>query len=138
MQKTILAGKVAAQPLQPSARHGIEPGVDHGDPPRLGVVAVIGDVAPGRIHRHVRRMQHVVGEILLDHVATIAERDDEVCHAVRRIDVHDMPQYRPATDLDHGLWPQMRFLADARALATGEDHRLQDAAPTRRRKHFGQ
>src|SRR5579859_1197371 len=76
----------------------------------------------------------MIGEILLDHVAAIAEADHEVSHAIRGVDVHDVPQDRAATDLDHRLWAQMGFFRDAGAHAAREDHRLHD---TRRTKAFG-
>ena len=38
----------------------------------------------GEIEGHVRRVEEVVGEVLLDHVALVAKADDEVGDAVVR------------------------------------------------------
>jgi hypothetical protein len=62
-------------------------------------------------------MQGVIGEILLDHVAPVAQANDEVVNAMGRVDFHDMPQNRLSPDLYHRLGPERRFLADARAQA---------------------
>src|SRR5262249_31719729 len=82
--------------------------------------------------RDVRHVQRVVGEILLDEIALVAEADDEVVEAVGGVDLHDVPQDRPAADLDHRLRTEMRLFADARAHAAGEDHDLHGLAPSAR------
>ena len=40
------------------------------------------------------------------------------------IDLHDVPDDRLAADLDHGLWLEMGFFADASSQTAGEDHCL--------------
>ena len=47
----------------------------------------------------------------------------------RRVQLHDVPEDRPAADLEHGFGPGARLLGDARALAAGEDHALHERAP---------
>ena len=69
-------------------------------------------------------MQEIIREILLDHVALVAEADDELLHAERRIQLHDVPENRPRADFHHGLRPRVRLLGDARALAAGENDAL--------------
>ena len=62
----------------------------------------------------------VVQEIFLDHVAAIAEAEHEIAEPVVGVELHDVPQDRPAADLDHGL---------------GRNRSLrEDVCPTRRTK----
>ena len=60
----------------------------------------------------VGHVQEVVGEVLLDHVALVATADHEIVDAVRRVELHDVPEDRLAADLDHGLRFQMGLLGD--------------------------
>lgn len=69
-------------------------------------------------------MEEVVGEVLLDHVAPVPAADHEVVDPVRRVQLHDVPEDRPAADLDHRLGAGAGLLADASAQAAGEDDRL--------------
>ena len=92
----------------------------------MGVVEG-GAIGP-RVDRHVGGVQEVVGEILLDHVALVAEADDEIVDAVMGVDLHDVPEDRLAADLDHRLRPQVGFLGDAGAQAAREDDRFHAAA----------
>ena len=48
-------------------------------------------------------MQKIIGKILFDHVALVTATNDEVIHAMRGIDLHDVPQNRTPTDFNHGL-----------------------------------
>jgi hypothetical protein len=73
-----------------------------------------------QIESHVRHVQEIVGEILLDHVTTVAAANDEVVHPMRRVHFHDVPKHRLATDLDHRLRPEHRFLGHPGAEPTGE------------------
>jgi len=69
-------------------------------------------------------VQEVVGEVLLYDVALVAAADDEVIDAVVGVHLHDVPEYRTATDLDHRLRLEVRFLRDAGAKATRQDNCL--------------
>ena len=42
------------------------------------------------------------------------------------IELHDVPEDRPAADLHHGLGLDMGFLGEPRTEPTREDHRLHD------------
>jgi hypothetical protein len=46
-------------------------------------------------------------------VAFVTASDDELVDTMRCIDLHNVPEYRLAADLDHWLRPQMRFLGNA-------------------------
>ena len=76
--KAFVRVEIAANPLQTPARHRGDTSIHQRDPPRFGVVCVVDDLTTARIHRQVGFVQHVVGEILLDHIAAIAKADDEV------------------------------------------------------------
>ena len=51
-------------------------------------------------------------EILLDHVPFVSEADDEVVVAVMGVGLHDVPEDRTLTDLDHRFWLQVGLFAD--------------------------
>lgn len=62
-----------------------------------------------------RELRDVFG----DHVTAVAGGQDELRHALTRVDVHDVVQQRPVTDLDHrfrhvrGRWPRPNAAAAA-------------------------
>ena len=64
----------------------------------------------------------VVEEVLLDHVAAIAQAEDEVAEAVVGVDLHDVPEDRPPADLDHRLGPELGLLSQPGSDATAQDH----------------
>jgi hypothetical protein len=107
--------RVVADPLAHSShapsRLGIGAGVDQVDDPILGRRRVGLEPAGAEIHGHVGRERVVVGEVLLDHRAEVAEGDDELVVALRRVDVHDVPDHRVPADLDEGLRLDVRLLA---------------------------
>jgi hypothetical protein len=72
------------------------------------------------IHGDIGHVQVVVGEVLLDHVTLEAEADDELVHAEGRVDLHDVPQDRLASDLHHRLGSAVRFFREACAQAAGQ------------------
>ena len=92
----------------------------------MGVVER-GAVGP-RVDRHVGSVEEVVGEILLDHIALVAEADDEILDAVMGVDLHHVPENRHAADLDHRLGPEVRFLRNAGAQAARQNDRFHAAA----------
>ena len=86
---------------------------------------MVDDLVLLGIDRDVGIVQEVVGEILLDHIALVAEADHEVVDAVVAVGLHDVPEDRPPADFDHRLGAQMRFLGDARAHAAGKNDGFQ-------------
>ena len=78
----------------------------------------------GHVERDVGHVQEVVREILLDDVALVAAADHEIVDAVRRVDLHDVPEDRLAADLDHRLRLQIALLGDPRAEPAGENDDL--------------
>ena len=63
----------------------------------------------------------VVEEVALDHLALVAERDDELVEAVLRVVLHDVPEDRLAADLDHGLGLDAGLLGKSGAESSGKD-----------------
>src|SRR5713226_4200239 len=78
-------------------------------------------------------MQKKVGEIFFDHVALVAEANDELRDAVASVNFHDMQQDRLTTDRDHGLGSDGAFLGNPSPATAGKDHGFHDAGP-----HSGQ
>ena len=96
-------------------------GIDERHLPRLGLPFVHGHRVVGHVECHVRHVQKIVREILLDHVALVAAADHEVVDAVRGVELHDVPEDRPAADLHHRLGLEVGFLGESRAKSAGED-----------------
>src|SRR5690606_31025756 len=63
-------------------------------------------------------------EVVLNDLALVAERDHELVHAAGLEGLHDVPEDRPASDLDHRLGLDRRLFREPGAEAPGEDHRL--------------
>lgn len=103
--------------------------IDQHHPPRFGVPLVYFHAVVGHVEGDVRHVQEVVGEVFLDDIAFVAEADDEVVDPMCGIKLHHVPKNRPSADLDHRLGPQMAFLTDPGAVATGEDHALHLSSP---------
>lgn len=53
--------------------------------------------------RHVRDVDEVVREVLLDQVSLVAQTDDEIIQPVMAVCLHDVPKNWLAANLDHGL-----------------------------------
>jgi hypothetical protein len=56
-----------------------------------------------QVDGHVRHVQEVVGEVLLDDVTLVTAADDEVVDAMGEYELQDVPEDRPAADFDHRL-----------------------------------
>ena len=116
---------VLLYPLDASAGHRVLPGIGegHGEVLLL-VLAVVADLgfaseADGKIVAHCLVLQKIV----LDRIPAISETQHEFTEPIVRIQLHDVPQNGPATDLDHRLRPELGFLSQTGALpATENDH----------------
>ena len=115
---------VVRHALETAARHGGLAGVHQGHAPGFGLALVHFHAVVGHVEGHVRHVQEVVGEVLIDHVALVAAADHEVVDAVRGIDLHDVPQNGLPADLDHRLGTHRAFFADAGAEAARKNDRL--------------
>ena len=88
------------------------------------------------VHRHlvlfhvegdVRHVQEVIGEVFLDQVALVAAADDELGDTVEGIALHDVPENRTSTDLDHRFGSHRGLFREPCAKATGQNdcfHRM--------------
>ena len=102
-----LVTDVLLNPLDAAARLSIEPRINERHLPRFRDIVVHRHaVALCEVKGDIRSVQVVVGKILLDHIALVAETDHKFMKPIIRIDLHDVPENRLATDLDHGLRPQ--------------------------------
>ena len=96
-------------------------GVDEGDAPGFGDGLVDGHLVVVHVEGDVGGVEEVVGEELLDDVALVSAADDEVVDAVLGVDLEDVPEDGPATDLDHRLGAEGCLFGDAGAETAGED-----------------
>ena len=71
----------------------VESGVDEADFPVGFIVrhAVFGDALAAQLDREVAVEQVVVDEVIFDHLALVAQAQDEVVEAVRGVHLHDVP-----------------------------------------------
>src|SRR4051794_21461150 len=83
----------------------------------------------GKIERHVGCVKKVVSKKLFDQKAFVTKAHDEVVDVVSRVDLHDVPQDRFSSDLDHGLGPNHRFLAEPAATSPGQNDSFQRFVP---------
>ena len=96
------------------------------------VVVERRDLAVLERDRHVLADRVVVQEVALDLIALVPERQHELVEAVPRVVLHDVPEDRPAADLDERLRPHLGLLGQARARAAAQDHhgnRVSHATP---------
>src|SRR5262249_47374963 len=115
--------EVARDAREPRAGHRLGAGLDAGDAPVARRRLVIGDLARLReIDGEVRRQRGEVEEVAPDHVAQVAEAQDEVLVPVPGVKAHDVPEDRGAADLDHRLGLALGLLAEARALTAAQNH----------------
>ena len=56
------------------------------------------DIASCQVHCHVRIVEQVISEILLDHIPLVPEADNELAEPVAAIDRHDVPKEWAAAD----------------------------------------
>ena len=133
-----LVAQVLVHALQSTPGHGSEPGVNQGHAPGFGSHVVNLNRVVGEINREIVRAVEVVEEVFLDQVALVSQADHEVVQAMRRIDLHDVPENRHRSDLDEGLGYRTRLLTDSRAITTGQDDYFHGLLPHREQpKHRG-
>ncbi len=124
--------EVRANSLQALTDSRVEPGVDERDPPLFEIPREELDLRAVRaaVEHEVVEHRSVVGEeVALDDVALVAEAEDELVVAPRRVVAHDVPEDRPAADLDHRLRDAAGLLAHAHSVTATEDHNLHVSTP---------
>ncbi|SCM79274.1 hypothetical protein KL86PLE_90320 [uncultured Pleomorphomonas sp.] len=115
---------IVAHAAYPPARHRLLAGIDQRDLPRLGMPLVDLHAVVGEVEGDIRHVKEVIREIFLDQIALVAAADHEFIDAILPVELHDVPENRPAADLDHRLGAQMRFLADPRAQSARKNDRF--------------
>ena len=126
VRQTVAVGKAErivveefSRSLETATRLRVFAGIDKGHAPRFRVLVVHLHFITGEVESNVRGMQEVVGEVLLHHVALVAQADHEVVDAKMRIELEDVPQHRLAADFDHRFGAERGFLAYSGAEAAG-------------------
>jgi hypothetical protein len=74
-------------------------------------------------------MEKVIRKPFFYHITFIAKADDEFVDAVRRVNLHDMPQDRLATDLDHWLWTVFGLFGEPSTKTTRKDDSFHRTTP---------
>ena len=126
-EELVVAAEVRLDGLQPLADRRVEPRVDERDPP---LVEVAGEQLELRAVESRSSTKSLSSAPLyerkysLDDLALVAEAEDELVVAPHRVVAHDVPEDRPAADLDHRLGDALGLLAHAHTVAAAEDHDL--------------
>ena len=71
-------------------------------------------------------MQVIIRKEFFDDVSFVPKANDKFVEAELRINLHDVPNDRAPTDLDHRLGPNFRLLGKAASQTAREDHHLAD------------
>ena len=80
-------------------------------------------------------MQKIISKIFFNHITLVAQANNKVVEAVRRIYLHDMPQDGHIPNFDHRLGLEHGFLGKARTQPAGENdyfHRVRKTALAQR------
>src|SRR5712691_6202785 len=131
-----IAFDVPANPLDPASGLGREPGLGQQNAPLLFAVKRLEvlDAPLADVDSDVAVHRAVVEEVVADQVALVAEAEDEIHDPEVRVELHDVPEDRPAADVDHRLRPDIRLLGKTRSESTAEDHRLHGRHSTNDRR----
>ena len=101
--KRLFIFHILANALQTPARHCVLARIHQGDRPGLCIVLVHPLTIAFHAEGDIGLVQEVIRKILFDHVALVATTNHEIIHAMRRIDLHDVPKNRLAANLNHRL-----------------------------------
>ena len=99
-----LIPNVIADTFDTTARHRVQSGIDQRHAPRLGIVVMHLHLVLRQIEGHIRRMQEIIGKILFYYILFVAQTDHKIIESILGIVLHDMPENRLFSDLDHWLW----------------------------------
>src|SRR5579859_3027717 len=88
--------------------------------------------AARQVDGHAAVQAIVVEKVLLDDLALIAQGNEKLFTAVVSIMLHDMPEDRPAPDLDHRFGLDLGFFGQAGAQPPGQDDDFHSARPMTR------
>src|SRR5579871_1286361 len=117
--------------LDPAAGHGRLACIHQGDAKvllRMIVVVFNMGAAPeadGKVAVH----RLVVQEVVLNHIAAIAKAKNELLETGMGVDLHDVPENRTPSYLNHRLWPELGLFPQAGAKPAAEDNNLHPSPP---------
>jgi len=109
------------EPQQPATGHRGQAGVHQMHRPIMAQAVVHSDLAGIELDGDAAVERIIVQKVLFDHLAFVAEGDDELFKAVSGIPAHDMYEDGFTAYLDHRLRAHGRFFGQAGAHATGKD-----------------
>src|ERR1035437_5270187 len=115
---------ILLNPLHPSARHRVLPGIDERNLKVLFAmdVFVLNLGVPAEADGEIVVHRLVVQEIVLNHVAAVSEAEHKISKTIVCIQLHDVPQDRTPADFYQGLGPIFSFLAQARTEPSAQHH----------------
>ena len=108
---------VAGNALEAPARQSVLASVDQRHAPRLDLLLMYDDTVFRHVEGNVRHMQGIVRKVFLDYVPFVAAADHEIVGAMRRVELHDVPEDWLAADLDHRLGSEIALLGNTSAKA---------------------
>src|SRR5262245_39754187 len=81
------------------------------------------------IEGHVRHMQEVIRKVFLDHIALVAKANNEFVEAIKRIELHNVPDDWFTSDLDHWFWFMLRFFTQPCSQSSRQNDHLHSSPP---------
>jgi len=73
-------------------------------------------------HREVQVIDQIVVEVLFDHFALVARENYELSVLVVSVKLHDVPENRFSSDVNHGLWAEFRFFTHSGSETACKDY----------------
>ncbi len=86
------------------------------------------------IERNIGVIEIIIHKILLDHESLIAQTDDKFVKTMSFENLHDVPEDRFFTDLDHRLRSQIAFFRNAGAQSSRQNNNFHGKTPFRNRR----
>src|SRR5215471_1790994 len=125
-KESIVIRKIPRYALQSAAGHGFEASIGEADGEILLLVCAheLDVRLPAEADPEIVVHGLVVQEVVLDHVAAVAEAQNEFPQSVVGVDLHDVPEDWVSSDLDHGLGAEFGFFPQAGAESTAQNNDL--------------
>ena len=122
-QKAFIAD-VFLNPLDASARLGVQPGIYHGYFPILGMIVKNSSCIVRQIYSHVTVMPEIIGKIFFNDILFVATTDYKFSDAIMAVSFHDMPKDRFPANLYHRLGNQIGGFTQTCTETTGKYYRF--------------
>src|SRR5262249_48705995 len=127
-----IVGYIRQDSLQATTGLGLISSIDQCDVPRLCGLSMHLEPILRQMKCNVRHVDEIIGEILLDKIALVAQANDELIDTMRTVYFHDMPKNGTPTDLDHRLRSNRGLFGKARSKASSQDNRLHHSSRARK------